>query len=157
MEYLFRCGKMVHLPSLYRDHSTLETKGVCIATESNTLVDLKLLSAYASTPPQHKNTKSRRPAFKGKLDFNSAFVWKVDADVAKSMSPKVFACIRLAAPLQPMFDILIDQKIVGDDSSLLPLHCRTYVECKWSNTSDQEDDDLAVWIKDRVLPFMGTA
>ena len=157
MEYLFRCCKSLRLPSCYGDDSMLDTRGLCVATELSELVDLKLLSLYSDVKdaPQHKvaSPGKKMRFFLGRTDKEED-VAPLKPRVEDSISPHVSACVRLAAPLQPLFDILVDQKIIS--SIGVTSFCRSYIECKWSDTAGEIDKSLNTWMNTRVLPFMST-
>jgi len=52
------------------------------------------------------------------------------------------ACLFFSASRQPLFDMVVDQRLLLDGTEFL----RIYVQCKWSESADTNDKDLSQWL-----------
>ena len=144
VEYLFRCCDKP-MPSFYGKEFYRDPSIRTLATAMDTLVDLRTSQSVVAQVP---------------LDTNSSFgamlnspeeCGVVSASVAASLPSGVSSCVRLAAKNQPMFDILIDEKVRCDH-----YHLRTLIQCKWSLRAAQAEARLNRLISQQLVPFIGT-
>ena len=119
-------------------------------------VDLRRLS-NSKNLPQHKGLVLPAQRIGTALVDNnaSALVARVSDSIAAGSS----GCVRLSPHMQPLFDIIIDQRLCEETANggFVPARrlVRYYIDCKWSASADQEDGNLVPWIKERVKPFLG--
>lgn len=136
-----------------------------LISELKDRVDLATLSTAKILSGKNKGKNLKKHASAGTFvrqlpEFNPE-VAGVRAIVAASILYGSSGCVYLAAPNQPLFDILIDQKMctVTLTKSGAPIFksngaVRYYVDCKWSFSALQKDEDLTKWLN-IVKPFFG--
>ena len=123
-------------------------------------VDLRSLS-LGDPLPQYKH--SGPFAERVGSAFLSVGVAPLVASVSSSITAGTPGCVRISAPMQPLFDILVDQKVctqmVRDGTVVFEPagQVRCYIDCKWSASADQQDQNLSTWVNHRVKPFLGKA
>ena len=123
-------------------------------------VDLRTLS-LGDPLPQYKHSGP----FAERIGsaFLSEGVAPLVASVCSSIAAGTPGCVRISAPMQPLFDILVDQKVctqmVRDGAVVFEPagQVRCYIDCKWSASADQQDQNLSTWVNHRVKPFLGKA
>ncbi len=118
-------------------------------------VDLRRLSNSKNLPQHKRLVLPAQRIGTALIDKNaSALVARVSDSIAAGSS----GCVRLSPHMQPLFDIIIDQRLCEETANggFVPAGLvRYYIDCKWSASADEEDGNLVPWIKERVKPFLG--